>query len=356
VAKFYYGGQAVIEGVMMRGRQHWAVAVRAPDGSIVIHEEPVTSAFANSAVAKWPLVRGVALLWDSLTIGVRALRFSSAVAEEEDAAPSPPPATGEGTTPAAETADSNIQHPTSKIAEARKTYMTQANAGVIGSMVISLGLAVAIFFVLPLLLVGWADQWIPSAWMSNLLEGGIRLALLLGYIWAIGRVPAIARVFGYHGAEHKTINAYEAGVPLTPGEVRRFTLIHPRCGTTFLLIVVVLSILAFVLLGRPPMIWRIVSRIVLVPVVAAVAYEGIRWAAGHFGNPLVRAIMAPGLALQRLTTRPPDDSMLEVGIAALQRVLAADGVVSGQPSVVSGPLPAEQVATTSNPALPITDH
>ena len=287
----------------MRGRSHLAVRRRAPDGAIVVHEEPVTSAFANSPVAKWPLVRGVALLWDSLTLGVRALRFSSAVAEEEDTAParcpprvqSPPKRRPE------------IQNPKSKIEEARKTYMTQANAGVVGSMLVSLIFAVALFFVLPLLLVGWADRWIEAAWLSNVLEGGIRLALLLGYMAAIGRVPAIARVFGYHGAEHKTINAYEAGAPLTPGEVRRFTLIHPRCGTTFLLIVVVLSILLFILLGRPPMIWRIASRIVLVPVVAAFAYEGIRWAAGHFDNPLVRAIMAPGLALQRLTTRPPDD-------------------------------------------------
>jgi uncharacterized protein YqhQ len=351
VAKFYYGGQAVIEGVMMRGRQHWAVAVRAPDGSIVIHDEPVTSAFTNSPVAKWPFVRGVALLWDSLTLGVRALRFSAAVAEEAE---TPPPQPGDVKAPA-EDQQSAIRNPQSAIQEARRAYMTQANAGVVGSMLLSLGLAVAIFFVLPLLLVGWADQWIPSAWMSNLLEGGIRLALLLGYIWAIGRVPAIARVFGYHGAEHKTINDYEAGAPLTPGEVRRFTLIHPRCGTTFLLIVVVLSILAFVLLGRPPMIWRIVSRIVLVPVVAAVAYEGIRWAAGHFDHPLVRAIMAPGLALQRLTTRPPDESMLEVGIAALQRVLAADGVPVAQRAVAATPVPLEQTATSSNPALPITD-
>jgi uncharacterized protein YqhQ len=347
VAKFYYGGQAVIEGVMMRGRNHWAVAVRAPDGAIVVHEEPVTSAFASSTVAKWPLVRGVALLWDSLTLGVRALRFSAAVAEEETTT-----ATA-SETPADSTA-ARIEDPKSAIEEARKSYMSKADAGVVGSMLLSLTLAVAVFFVLPLLLVGWADRWIADAWLSNVLEGGIRLALLLGYMAAIGRVPAIARVFGYHGAEHKTINAYEAGAPLTPGEVRRFTLIHPRCGTTFLLIVVVLSILLFILLGRPPMIWRIVSRIVLVPVVAAVAYEGIRWAAGHFGNPLVRAIMAPGLLLQRLTTRPPDDSMLEVGIAALQRVLVADGVLSGQ-RVVSQPMPAEQPAPTGNPALPITD-
>jgi uncharacterized protein YqhQ len=211
-------------------------------------------------------------------------------------------------------------------ATARQGYMAAASAGVIASLVVSLTLAVAIFFVGPVLLVTWADQWIRDDWASNVLEGGIRLALLLGYIWAIGRVPSIARVFGYHGAEHKTINAYEAGAPLTPGTVQRFTLIHPRCGTTFLLIVVVISILAFVLLGRPPIALRLLSRIVLVPVVAAFAYEVIRWAAGHYSNGLVRALMAPGLALQRLTTRPPDESMLEVGIVALQRVLAADGV------------------------------
>jgi uncharacterized protein YqhQ len=146
----------------------------------------------------------------------------------------------------------------------------------------------------------------------------------------IGRVPEIRRVFGYHGAEHKTINAYEAGLPLTPKDVQRCTVINPRCGTTFLLIVVVLSIIFFVLLGRPPFALRLLSRIVLVPIVAAVAYELIRWAAGHYQNRLVRTLMAPGLALQGLTTRPPDESMLEVGIAALKRVLIVDGVLAAE--------------------------
>ena len=323
MSKFYYGGQAVIEGVMMRGRRYMAVAVRAPDGSIVVHEEPLTGAYATSPLAKWPLVRGVMLLWESLALGVRALRFSATVAEEEIA---PPPPAPNGTAPPLTPADPAPAVPAPDRAVERKKYMEQAGTGVIVSMVFSLTLAVAIFFVAPLLLVGWADQWIRDDWASNVLEGGIRLAFLLGYIWAIGRVPEIARVFGYHGAEHKTINAYEAGAPLTPASVGRFTLIHPRCGTTFLLIVVVLSILAFIALGRPPMEWRILSRIILVPVVAAFAYEVIRWAAGHYDNPLVRAVMAPGLALQRLTTREPDPSMLEVGIAALRRVLAADGV------------------------------
>jgi uncharacterized protein YqhQ len=263
------------------------------------------------------------LLWESLALGVRALRFSATVAEEETA---PPPAASNGTTPGPAAEGTALPPPAPDRAAARQQYMEQASAGVKISMIFSLVLAVAIFFVAPLLLVGWADQWIRDDWASNVLEGGIRLAFLLGYIWAIGRVPEIARVFGYHGAEHKTINAYEAGAPLTPAAVGRFTLIHPRCGTTFLLIVVVLSILAFIALGRPPMEWRILSRILLVPVVAAFAYEVIRWAAGHYDNPLVRAVMAPGLALQRLTTRAPDPSMLEVGIVALRRVLAADGL------------------------------
>jgi uncharacterized protein YqhQ len=320
VSKFYYGGQAVIEGVMMRGRRHMAVAVCAPDGDIVVHEEPLTGAYATSPLAKWPFLRGVMLLWESMALGTRALRFSAAVADEEMDAPK------QAADPAVPSADSAAPAEAPDRTEARKGYMTQASAGVVASLVVSLTFAVAIFFVGPVLVVTWADQWIRDDWASNVLEGGIRLALLLGYIWAIGRIPSIARVFGYHGAEHKTINAYEAGAPLTPATVGRFTLIHPRCGTTFLLIVVVISILAFVLLGRPPLLLRLLSRIVLVPVVAAFAYEVIRWAAGHYGNALVRAIMAPGLALQHLTTRPPDESMIEVGIVALQRVLAADGV------------------------------
>jgi uncharacterized protein YqhQ len=323
---------------MMRGRRHMAVAVRAPDGSIVVHEEALSGAFTTSRVATWPFVRGIALLWDSLTLGMRALRFSSAVAAEEE-------------TPSAASATSDPTGgptPQPTLTAARKDYMSAASVGVVASMVVSLAFAVGVFFVLPLLVVGFLDRWIVADWASNLLEGAIRLALLLGYMWAIGQVPAIARVFGYHGAEHKTINAYEAGVPLTPREVQRFTLIHPRCGTTFLLIVVVISILLFILLGRPPLFLRIISRIVLVPLVAGVAYEAIRWAAGHFGNPLVRALMAPGLALQRLTTRPPDDSMVEVGIAALQRVLAADGVVV--PSAVAAP--AEMIPRVEGHTVP----
>jgi uncharacterized protein YqhQ len=312
VAKFYYGGQAVIEGVMMRGRTHMAVAVRRPDGQIIVHEEPLPRNM--NRYAAWPLVRGVALLWESMALGMRSLRFSAAVAEDEQTGP-------DG---ALAPADSD-------------RYMAEAGVGVKAAMATSLLFAVGVFFLAPLLLVGWADHYITEPWVSNLLEGAIRLGLLLGYLTLIGRVPEIRRVFGYHGAEHKTINAYEAGLPLTPREVQRCTVINPRCGTTFLLIVVVLSILCFVLLGRPPMVLRILSRIVLVPVVAAFAYELIRWTAGHYSSRVVRFVMAPGLALQGLTTRPPEDSMVEVGIAALQRVLVVDGVLAPEAAVAWAP-------------------
>ncbi len=313
MAKFYYGGQAVIEGVMMRGRRHMAVAVRAPDGTILCHDEPLPARLTQYGA--WPLLRGVVLLWESLALGVRSLRFSAAVASEEE-----PPA--------------GVPAPAADPAR----YMEGAGAGVPAALLTSLLFAVGIFFVLPLLLTSWADRFIAADWASNLLEGAIRLAFLLGYMLVIGRVPEIRRVFGFHGAEHKTINAYEAGLPLTPRDVQRCTVVNPRCGTTFLLIVVVLSILVFALLGRPPLAWRLLSRIVLVPVVAAIAYEAIRWAAGHYGNPVVRAVMAPGLALQALTTRPPDDEMVAVGIMALQRVLVRDGVLA--PEAAGSPLPA----------------
>jgi uncharacterized protein YqhQ len=169
-----------------------------------------------------------------------------------------------------------------------------------------------------------------SSLAHNLIEGGIRLALFIGYIWAISFMPDIKRVFGYHGAEHKTINAWEAGVELTPENVQRFTLLNPRCGTTFLLIVLLMATLLFVFLGKPPFLLMVLSRIVLVPLVAALAYEFIRLMANHYGNPIVRAVMAPGIALQRMTTRPPDASMVEVGIEALKRVLVADGVMSAR--------------------------
>ena len=291
MSEFHYGGQAVIEGVMMRGQRYMAVAVRTPKGEIVVHSEPLASRVRTHPVAKWPFVRGLLLLWDTLTLGIRSLMFSADVAMSE----------------VMEEAEMAFSGPLAW-----------------GTLILGLGLGVGIFFVGPLLLTSLVDRYIHSALLSNLVEGLIRLGLVLGYIWSIGFIPDIKRVFAYHGAEHKTIMAFEDGAPLEPETVRRYTTVHPRCGTAFLLVVVVLAVLVFALLGRPSLWLRILSRVLLIPVIAGVAYELIRFSADHRSHPLVRAIFAPSLALQKLTTREPDEGMLEVAITALRRVLEAD--------------------------------
>ncbi len=290
-----YGGQAVLEGVMMRGRHDMAVAVRVPSGEIVVWHEPMKRATFGQRVRNVPLLRGVFVLWDTLVLGMRALVFSANVslAVDEQSQPLAPSPRADGL-----------------------LWLTVA---------ISLLFSIGLFFVAPLALVSLGDRWITRDLVSNLAEGGVRLGILLGYLALIGRMPDIRRVFGYHGAEHKVINAYEAEAPLTVEAVRPHSLLHPRCGTGFILIVVVISILVFALLGRPPLVWRVLSRVVLVPVIAALAYEFIRWTATHYRYRIVRVVTWPSLILQRLTTREPDDGMLEVAIVALRRVLAAEG-------------------------------
>jgi uncharacterized protein YqhQ len=290
---FNYGGQAVIEGVMMRGAQKMCVAVRAPDDEIIVHCEPLNPRIYASFITKVPFLRGLTMLWDALGLGIRTLMFSANVAmEEEDVEFSGPIAWG--------------------------------------TIAFSLIMAVAIFFVGPLLLLGFVDRLIASHFVSNLLEGIIRLALFLAYVWAIGFIPDIQRVFGYHGAEHKTINTYEANDELTVRAVGSHTLVHARCGTAFLLVVMVVSILVFALLGRPPLLLRIASRVVLIPVIAGIAYEFIKFSAAHQDHWLMRLLIAPGLWLQSFTTRQPDDSMLEVAIAALQRLLVEEQLIAAE--------------------------
>ena len=194
------------------------------------------------------------------------------------------------------------------------------------TLLISVGFAVGLFFLLPLAAVGAAHRWIGDGWGSLILEGAIRLALLIGYLWVIGRFPSIKRVFEYHGAEHKAINTLEAGQPLDVEHVRRATKVHTRCGTGFLLIVVVLSIFVFALVGNPPIALRVISRILLVPVIASIAYELMRLGAANYRYRVVRWLMAPSLALQGLTTREPDAEQMECAIVALDRVLRTDGV------------------------------
>jgi uncharacterized protein YqhQ len=287
MSDFHYGGQAVLEGVMMRGERHISVAVRAPNGQIVTHQEALDSAIYTSRWSKLPLARGLIMLWDTLALGFRALSFSANVALEEEKA--------------------------------------ELTSGMMwGSLVLSLGFAVGFFFLVPLFLVGLVDRYITSALLSNLIEGLIRLGLFLGYLVGIGYLPDIRRVFAYHGAEHKTVNAYEAGVALEPDAVQAFSTAHIRCGTSFLLVIIIIFVFLTTLMGRPSLAMRLASRIVLVPLVTAIAYEWLRFGAAHYNNLLVRALAAPGLLLQRLTTREPTPDMLEVAIVALREVRLAD--------------------------------
>jgi uncharacterized protein YqhQ len=284
-----YGGQAVLEGVMMRGRRWSTVAVRAPSSRIVLHSEPLPKALYSSPYLKIPFVRGTLMLWDTLVLGMKALMFSASVAAEEEE--------------------------------------QEISKGMLwGTAAVSIVFAIGLFFVAPLLVIGFLDQFIESSTMSNIIEGILRLGVFLAYIWAIGHMADIRRVFAYHGAEHKAINAFEAGAKLEPSRVAGFTIAHPRCGTSFLLVVMVISIAIFAMLGRPPMEWRILSRIVLIPVIAGIAYEFLKFTAANYSHVIVRAMAAPGLALQRMTTREPDESQIEVSIAALQEVMRLDAL------------------------------
>jgi uncharacterized protein YqhQ len=281
-----YGGQAVIEGVMMRGQKALAIAMRAPDGNIVIHKENLASVY-RSRITKIPFLRGIILLWDALGLGMRALTLSANTQ------------TGE---------DEKLEGPA--------LYLTLA---------ISLALGIGLFFLLPAGVGGLAEKYLGwNTWLANLLEGVVRLILLVGYIWAIGFMPDVKRLFGYHGAEHKTINAYEAGAELTPESVAKFSLEHPRCGTAFILTLVLISILVFTALGPLSLFWRLASRVLLIPVLAGISVEYIRWTANHLDSPIVRFLIKPNLALQALTTREPDASMLEVAIQSFKTMRQAE--------------------------------
>jgi len=285
--RFNYGGQAVIEGVMMRGSKALAVAVRDPKGHIVIHTEPVNASLYNGRISRTPFLRGLAMLWDSLGLGMRALMYSANVSAGE-------------------------------IGVEFKGPLAW------GTTAIALILGMGIFLLVPR---GLASLIEPKfgPWVSAIAEGFIRLLIFIGYIWMIGRMEDIKRVFGYHGAEHKTINAYEAGLDLTVANVQRQTVQHPRCGTAFLLTVVVFSIFLFAPLNvLLPYGIGLIMRILLLPVVAMLAYEFIRFSARHLENPIIHAIIVPNLAMQKLTTREPDDTMVQVAIEALQKVLDSE--------------------------------
>lgn len=286
---FQYGGQAVIEGVLMRGKRDIAIAIRRPDDSIIIEEESLNPWGDRFRFLRLPILRGFIVLIETLIMGLRALNFSA-----------------------------------SQAAEAEGEEITPWELAI--TLVLAIGLAVLLFVVVPTGAVHFIRDTVPNVFLQNLIEGVIRIAVFFLYVVAISRLRDIQRVFEYHGAEHKVIHAYEAGEPLTVERTRGYSTLHPRCGTSFLLVVMVASILVFSLLGDGSLWWRISSRIALLPLVAGLGYEVIKWSSRHQQGWWGAAVMAPGLWLQKFTTREPDDQQLEVALTALQRVLALEGL------------------------------
>ena len=282
--RFYYGGQAVIEGVMMRGRKAMVVAVRCPDGGLATNTQPL-SAIYTGWMRRTPLIRGTIVLIEALALGIKALLYSANISLEEE---------GE-----------------------------EISGGLAWLIIaVSLVLAVALFFIAPLFLTRLFN--IQSSLVFNLVDGFIRVAIFIAYLKVMTLLPDIKRVFAFHGAEHKVINAYEAGVPLEVESIKGYNKAHVRCGTSFLFVVLIISIIVFALIGLHPPWLMVLSRVVLIPIIAALGYEAIYFGDGHINNGLVRAFMTPGLWLQALTTREPDDSQLEVALAALEKVVEAD--------------------------------
>jgi uncharacterized protein YqhQ len=286
--KYAYGGQALIEGVLMRGRDAIAVALRHPDGYIVYATERLDSGFHGTRWSKFPFVRGLVVLYETLVVGTRWLVRSANVQAEEQGV------------------------------ELGK-----------GAIVLMLGLTLAagvgVFFLLPLFVASVTTANVENGLVQHLVEGLVRVLIFLGYLVVIGRAPDVRRVFQYHGAEHMTIHALEAGDPLTVAEVRKYPTAHQRCGTEFLVVVILLSILAFSLVGRQTPVVMVVSRILLIPVIAAVGYEILRFGARHRGNPVVKVLLYPGLLVQKITTKQPSDDMIEVAIVSMEQALEADG-------------------------------
>jgi len=286
------GGQAVLEGVMMRGPSNWALAVRKPDGEIAEVNRPIQSVMARHWFFRLPIIRGVVALGESLAIGFRALAISANYAAQEEG-----------------------------VDDEAGTEISRGS--IIFAFAIAIGFALMLFKVTPALITSWLP--IDTTGWFVIVEGLIRVTIFVLYLLLISALPDLRRVFQYHAAEHKVINAYEAGEELVPERVQRFSLIHPRCGTAFLLWVMVIAIFVFAFFGRPVWYWLIASRILLLPLIAGLAYELIRFSGRHTGNRVLMTLLAPGLWLQRLTTRQPSLDQLEVSIRALKEVLQLEG-------------------------------
>jgi uncharacterized protein YqhQ len=293
----YYGGQAVLEGVMMRGRDDWAVAVRKPDGDIHLEGHAIDSVAKRYRMLRWPGFRGVIALGQAVSIGLKALTVSANQAAEED----------------------------EKLTRGQMAF----------SMALAFTLFIGLFIVFPAFLSGLARDEVGSGVLLNLAEGVFRVSLFLGYLWLIGRMKDIRRVFEYHGAEHKTIAAYEHADELEPNAVDRYSTLHVRCGTNFLLIVMILAVLVYSFFGTPSLPWRIASRIIALPIIAGLAFEMLRLGARFHGSPVMRALMAPGLWLQKVTTKPPSRDQIEVAIAAFEEVRRVEGAAAEGASATS---------------------
>src|SRR5215204_2014577 len=286
--RYAYGGQALMEGVLMRGRDAIAVALRHPDGRIVTATERLDSGVHGSPVGKWPFVRGLVVLYETLVIGTRWLiRSANIQAAEED--------------------------------------VELGKKSIAAMLLVTFGVAIAVFSLLPLFISSVATSGASQGWAQPALEGVIQVAIFLGYLTLVSRTPDIFRVFQYHGAEHMTIHALEAGDPLTVDAVRKYPTAHHRCGTEFLVILILLSIFTFSLVGKQEPLVMIASRIVLIPVLAGVGYEILKLGAKFRHNPVVRVIMYPGILVQMITTKRPTDDMIEVAIVSMQEALSADG-------------------------------
>ena len=285
---YTYGGQALIEGVLMRGRDAVAVALRHPDGDIVFATERLDAGFHGTRWSKWPLIRGLVVLYETLVVGTRWLVRSANVQAQQDG-------------------------------------VELGKGSIIVMLTLTLAAGIGIFFLLPLFIASVTVTGTDHNLFQSLVEGLIRVVIFLGYLLLIGRAPDVRRVFQYHGAEHMTIHALEAGDPLTVGEVRKYPTAHQRCGTEFLVIVILLSIIAFSLVGRQAPLVMIASRILLIPVIAAVGYEILKFGARHRGNPVVKVLLYPGLLVQMITTKQPSDDMIEVAIVSMEQALVADG-------------------------------
>jgi uncharacterized protein YqhQ len=302
--RFTYGGQALIEGVLMRGRDAIAVAFRSPSGGIVWAEERLDSGFHGSRWARVPGVRGLVVLYETLVIGTRWLVRSASLSVIEDG--------------------------------------VELGKGALALMLgLTLVAGIGVFFLLPLLIASVATAGVDNGLVQHLVEGLVRVVIFVGYLLVVGRAPDVRRVFQYHGAEHMTIHALEAGDPLTTEAVRRYPTAHPRCGTEFLVIVIALSIVAFSLVGQQSVAVMVGARIVLIPVIAAIGYELLRLGGRHRANPIIQIVMYPGILVQMITTKRPTDDMIEVAIVSMEQAILADGetLPAGSAAFDRKPLP-----------------